>query len=270
MADIRYSKGSDFMVMTSRGRFICEKIELLENMTVGRYFKGAKLVKLVDNAISLVEEHRRSYTETQRIHKDIVTVVGGLPDITSIKFGRKYQEATFDHWESDQAYRDHLDRVKLSFHEAAERLERIDVLPVFATVIPFHIKTWNTHRKTIGATSYLTHEKNYPNMQRRLNQMICEINKFIITLNKNHDPSLVTPDLAQFHVKSQGESRKPSQRHRYIYNGMKKDGCHPNDPKKCPEGKSLVNDWYEELSNKQRINRMSTASEKAIRVSMGC
>ena len=162
-------------------------------------------------------------------------------------------------------YKDHLENLKLSFLEAAERLENINTIPVFATIAPFHIKTWNNFRLKIGATRYLNHAQEYPLMQRKINKLIPEMNNFIRDLNRKHEPSLATPDLAKFNIKSGGKSRP----YDIGYEGMDLDGCHPNDPAKCLKGRKLVNDWYTELDLKMSKNRMTTASEKAIRISMG-
>ena len=263
MTDL-YSKGSNYLVSTSRGKYTTRKFDELDKLVVSRSLKGAKLVKLVDEAISLVEQHRRQYTEAQWVHKDIVTIVGGLPNITHMKFGRGYQEVIYEHWQQDQ-YKDHLENLKLSFLEAAERLEKINTIPVFATIAPFHIKTWNNFRLKIGATRYLNHAQEYPLMQRKINKLIPEMNNFIRSLNSKHEPSLATPDLAKFNIKSGGKSRP----YDIGYEGMDLDGCHPNDPAKCLKGRKLVNDWYTELDLKMSKNRMTTASEKAIRISMG-
>ena len=111
------------------------------------------------------------------------------------------------------------DDITSLFKSAAEKIKNANATPIFSTICPMSLDTWNHRRLSQHRTSHLSSFPYYPLMQEKHESVILKINQEIHLLNKSHN--MHTPRLA----KSVIYHRKGQLRCRY---GRLVDGVHPN------------------------------------------
>ena len=120
------------------------------------------------------------------------------------------------------------------FKSAAEKIKNANATPIFSTICPMSLDTWNHRRLRQHRTSHLSSFPYYPKHE----SVILKINQEIHLLNKSHN--MHTPRLA----KSVIYHRKGQLRCRY---GRLVDGVHPNH--------NLPNEWVDTLNRVLDLNR---------------
>ena len=139
----------------------------------------------------------------KRIEPDttvIVYILAGIPDITermvraahytNFEWVPKYEEVLFTQSVAS-ACTQFMDKV----WDASDRIYEAGGVPVFCTVSPMSLKTWNRNRLGWGVTSCLLHEDKYNLQQENLDEAIMHINKSIQNVNRFN--GVDTPRLAQ-------------------------------------------------------------------------
>ena len=61
-------------------------------------------------------------------------------------------------------------RVEKNFRESAARILKQKAIPIFATINPMSIQTWNKHRLQVHRTSHLNYFHQYQKMQDTIEQ----------------------------------------------------------------------------------------------------
>ena len=149
--------------------------------------------------------------------KSYVCIIAGLCDLTEKKEGghRTYQEIIYT--KTPEATQDQI-RTKIS--NLNNKVISLGAMPVFCTITPSHLKTWNLHRRDIGATSHLLYEHKYDQMQVDLHKAVHLANDIVIERNEHNH--VHTP-----HLHCHFEHRKSKGKKYFQYKNMT-DGCHPN------------------------------------------
>ena len=145
-------------------------------------------------------------------------IVGGICDITTCMKSYKYQEVVFDSNEGK------TNEVIEKFTYTAKKIINLGVTPVFCTVFPTHLETWNNLRLKQNKTNILNYHEEYNTMQTDLEKAVKIINKHIIDLN--HELNLATPLI---HTSMEKNRRNK----KYIHYKALTDGCHPGDQMIC-------------------------------------
>ena len=208
----------NIVVATSRGRGL-KAIERKRNDVVMSVHPGGKLWRLKKEALHLIKE----MGDSDATRPTLVYFVAGIPDITIKKqanfklYGRHrhYEEVVMPESNLDTLIKD----MTFLFVSTAECIKKAGATPVFATIAPMSIATWNSHRLHKHRTTHLTFFKNYDIMQTKLELLISSINKNIHQINKSNN--VHTPRLS----KSIMYQRRGHSRCRY---GMLVDGVHPS------------------------------------------
>ena len=123
------------------------------------------------------------------------------------------------------------DDITSLFKSAAEKIKNANATPIFSTICPMSLDTWNHRRPSQHHTSHLSSFPYYPLMQEKHESVILKINQEIHLLNKSHN--MHTPRLA----KSVIYHRKGQLRCWY---GRLVDGVHPKH--------NLQNEWVLDLN----------------------
>jgi len=151
-----------------------------------------------------------------------VYFITGLPDLTYKKQKfiylshrrHKYQEVIINETPSQI----HT-RVEKILNNVAKCIKKLKSIPIFATITPMSIQTWNKHRLHHHRTSHLNHYNSYQAMQQTLEEATMLINSSIHKLNSLNN--VQTPKLAKDII----YYRHGNLRTRY---GKLPDGVHPN------------------------------------------
>ena len=85
------------------------------------------------------------------------------------------------------------DDITSLFKSAAEKIKNANATPIFSTICPMSLDTWNHRRPSQHRTSHLSSFPYYPLMQEKHESVILKINQEIHLLNKSHN--MHTPDL---------------------------------------------------------------------------
>ena len=138
---------------------------------------------------------------TQKVH---VYFLAGLPDITSFERSSNgmYQEVVI--WETAE---EASLRVIQTIREAEETVKELGAIPIFCTVAPMSLKTWNSKGLQQHKTTHLKHSQHYfgpsqdnphytYNMQITLENAVTHINQNIYSIN--HHNGMYTPKIAEF------------------------------------------------------------------------
>ena len=104
--------------------------------------------------------------------------------------------------------------------ELNKKILRENGVPVFMTIYPMCLMTWNTLRLNQNKTSELNYRNEYSQMQRNLEQAVIECNNHIIETNKNN--KVHTP-MVHLNMLRNRKNKKY-----YLYK-MLEDGCHPSE-----------------------------------------
>ena len=105
-----------------------------------------------------------------------------------------------------------------SFKAAEKSIKHAIAIPIFSTICPMSIRTWNRHRLSRHRTSHLNHFTKYDYMQSLLEEAITLINTLILSINSKNQ--VATPKICQPIM----YFRKGHLRCRY---GKLPDGAHP-------------------------------------------
>lgn len=203
---------TDIIVASSRGR----KLQKLANATTLVHFvKGGRMIGLANTAKKIITDNK--------VDGAIVYFVAGLPDISKQVTedfhmnGQKcrYQEAVFT-----EDINTAVNRMISIISKCNYIIKSANATPVFSTILPIHLETWNKKRLSQHRTSLLTHFKQYQDMQSRLETAITLTNQHIHAFNRSN--SVATPRLSKHII----FNRRSSVRTMY---GRLEDGCHANE-----------------------------------------
>ena len=206
----------NFIVATSRGKGLLA-LNGHPN-TVLRFHSGASIADLTDVAKDLIEDHPQDPLGDRHF----VYFVAGLPDVTLLqkrKFNMHhrsylYQEVVFKE-EPSEAFH----RVKELYEHADAQIKISNAIPVFSTIAPSSLHTWNSLRLYQQKTTHLLHFKHYSKMQDNLITTILQLNTFIRKLNQQN--GVATPQLAKEIIYRRGNSTR-------VRYGKLDDGVHPS------------------------------------------
>ena len=109
-------------------------------------------------------------------------------------------------------------RVIQTIREAEATVKELGAIPIFCTVAPMNLKTWNSKRLQQHKTTHLKHSQHYfgpsqdnphytYNMQITLENAVTHINQNIYSIN--HHNGMYTPKIAEFIFKSPQANRAP-------------------------------------------------------------
>ena len=141
-------------------------------------------------------------------------IMAGICSITSKLSSPGYQEVIFN----DTG--DLLERVGKEIDYVEGHTFNQGGVPIFCTIMPMSIKTWNMNRLTCRKTKYLLHENEYDIMQTNLENFIQIVNDRII--KKNISNGVSTP------LVHRTLTRNRKGRQYTLYKNLT-DGCHPNE-----------------------------------------
>lgn len=224
----------NIIVATSRGRGF-EEITARRDDTILSVHPGASLKKLQKEALKLLKDVPLS-------NENYVYFVAGLPDVTEKRTytfymhgkPRRYEEVTMPSTNPTKAAED----ITFQFRSTAKKILKAKATPIFSTICPMSIATWNHRRLSQHRTTHLSSFKQYPTMQKHHEEVILKVNKAIHVINRKNDKH--TPRLANQVI----YHRKGQLRCRY---GKLVDGVHPNS--------NLVKDWISMLDRVMDMNR---------------
>lgn len=224
----------NIIVATSRGRGLAE-LEKKRDDVVLSVHPGAKLTRLEQEAISLLQNLASSCPKPK------VYFVAGLPDVTQkvkrhfyLRGKRQYyEEVILPKIDTNQIITD----VTTRLYSVADNILKLNATPIFSTICPMSIATWNNVRLSQHKTAYLSSFHDYPEMQSKQETVIAELNRIIHTLNRSinvHTPRLCNTVMYR---------RKGHLRCRY---GKLSDGVHAS--------KKLSDTWIDIIDNILNLN----------------
>jgi len=175
------------------------------------------LYEIVDN------EFIESQTFTVHTSTPQMYILAGICSLTTVVRGwvdgvrHEEQVVSLNDSENDNILRE----TKGAISDLQNFILRHDALPIFCTVYPSSISDWNFHRFNKNKTEILLHSDNYGVMQVKLEQMIKEVNEFI--LERNSDLKVSTPLIH----KCLWHNRGPRRNNSFNYSKLV-DGIHPS------------------------------------------
>ena len=198
----------DIIVASSRGKGLQSLLNKLHPSPHKLHViptSSATLETIATKAKSFID---RAQPSSERIH---VYIIGGYCDLTSRVVTdmffkgrmRNYEEVLF--WEDSESAATRLQCLIHMTHADIITHKNGVAIPIFCTIPPAHLETWNKTRLSQHKTCTLKHTDKYPDMQRKLISSIIEINKSIIRLNDHH--TLFTPKLADTVMKKRGRTK---------------------------------------------------------------
>ena len=221
----------NLIVTSSRGKSLVDLGKDPKNRILIK--SGGRIKPLTKAAVKILKKDPAPY----------VYFVAGLPDISrkvshTFRIGQEthlYQEFIFT-----ESINQAINRTKSIIRKAESNIKEQHSTPVFCTITPFSIKTWNHHRLANHHTSHLLHFNDYDRQQENLHQVIIAINRFIHFINRQN--GVLTPRLASI------ISYKRGRVWRYRY-GKLWDGTHVNQ--------NVAKKWKELLSEAFEKNTVS-------------
>ena len=190
----------------------------------------------------LVQEGKRMLRLTgyNRRPDTLLYIIGGMPDLTTrLREGRganRYEEVIFN-----EDVEEVVDRVAEQYRRASREIKSMNVTPVFATISPIHLRSWNLMRLAQRKTVRLYHAENYRHMQTQHELCVQMINRHISAINDEN--GLQTPRLAKHVLQKRGKNKN------YRFRSDRfEDGCHPSQ--------DLVERWVRELQECMDVNRI--------------
>ena len=165
----------------------------------------------LEHCVDMIEENLQYHHPPLTPGMNHYYILSGICDVTT-KLAS--QEVIFN-------YDDLLiNELKAKLDNVNIRIVKQGVLPVFCTIIPMHLETWNKTRLAQGKTMKLIHMEKYPQMQKDLETALDELNHHIIKINSLK--SLATPLTHTSLLKRQNKV------YYHLY-GLLPDGCHPSE-----------------------------------------
>ena len=105
-------------------------------------------------------------------------------------------------WEDPESA---VPRLTEKIQESYDKIAVKNATPIFCTIPPAHLETWNTKRKEQRKTHILKHTEKYPTMQQHLQDSLIKINKFINNMNMTNNS--YTPKLADTVIRKKGRGK---------------------------------------------------------------
>ena len=179
---------------------------------------GWKIKDIQNEALKKILYYQRRY---QIIHCYFLV---GIPDITLRVRGDGYEETTM----GDMLQC--VNKVNGLLLDLTETVKKLNCKVCVCTVAPMDIGKWNEHRLKANKTLSLSHQQEYPVMQKSLENAIITIDKYIIEININN--IMVTPFVADTVLTKKGSRNKKH------YEKLP-DGLHADDDLKEQWGKII-------------------------------
>lgn len=142
-------------------------------------------------------------------------IVAGLCDITKKLSNRStnYQEVIYI-----EPFQETIDRVKSSILKLRSLIISQGSIPIFCTIVPQHLSSWNTSRFDQNKTSQLNYSSSYEHMQTRLMDTTKALNVFLLELNQTLNLSTPCLHRSVMHNQKKGKT--------YFQHTLLVDGCH--------------------------------------------
>lgn len=191
------------------------KVHPLSNLIDDNWSLPGAGVLEMENLIrdSIINHHGEDNYFNLKMH---VYISAGICDLTVKQKAVRYQETLFD--------LDSIDTTRLTFTNSLNYIQnytiRENAIPIFTTIYPLSLKDWNLSRLRANKTTYLVHEDNYALMQSKLEELLMEINQYIVHLNGNLGMATPLIHKQMIHNRAKGNST-------FKFN-LLADGCHPN------------------------------------------
>ena len=200
----------NIIVGSSRAKSVTS---LKNNQTEVHSVAGGKIRNLTKLAKKRIKRRHPS-------SKTFVYFIAGLPDVT-VKTNRNYyMNGEYRHYEEvtfTEEPETAASRVVNIIRQAEATIKKRNATPVFCTIIPCSLSSWNHHRLKSHCTTHLLHFNSYEHMQDRLHTTINLINQRIQEINSENN--VITPRIS----KEVAFKRKGNWRYRY---GQLCDGTH--------------------------------------------
>ena len=131
-------------------------------------------------------------------------------------------------------------RMKASIQSVTEAVLTPNTTPVFCTIPPCSLSTWNSRRLRFGHTSGLLHSAYYEDMQANMIKCLKDINAHIVSVNRSL--GVATPFLASTVMDNLGPDRPPR-----VHYSRLRDGVHAD--------RFLKRKWAKKLLTAMNTNR---------------
>jgi hypothetical protein len=193
---------------------------------------GAKFYDLYDTVDNefLKSQHKTIHTSTPQIY-----ILAGICNLTTIVKrwvnGARHEELIVV--TKNDEITNTLNETKSAISDLQNFILRHDAIPIFCTIYPSSISDWNATRVTQGKTDILVHAEDYHAMQSHLEEMVENVNQFIV--ERNVDLKMKTPLLHR----CLWHNRGPKSRNCFNYSKLT-DGCHASTDLNTKIGKSLL------------------------------
>ena len=207
----------NIIVATSRGKGL-QPIKHEVKHTSLHYKGGAKIAELVKTASEILEK-----TDLNSSEPVFVYFVAGLPDVTTKNedtlylhgFTAPYQEITFPECPEAAAV-----RVIQEFQHASNAIRQYNATPVFSTIAPISLSSWNYIRLYQHKTALLKFSHLYQYHQINLCHAIKTINSGIGRINQAN--GVATPKLCDIVTVKRCSDKSL----RILYSKFTEDGVH--------------------------------------------
>ena len=229
----------DVIFASSRGRGIQEPLCFST--------PGARMSTLTAQAVEFVKHHKNP----TNLH---LYFLAGLCDVTTkLHHPTLPPPPSFNNYKYQEVIiRDSpnfkIDQIKTTYDQAISELTPFGCRPIFCNIPPCSLIDWNLSRLSQNKTSFLQLVDKYDDMQKNLESITSEVNRYISYLNSQVTGSY-TPDLCGTISKMEGNKR------RYFYKRLA-DGVHPT-PELCAT-------WASKIRKAITKNRPETEDEIAL------
>ena len=231
---------SDIVMASSRGFDVEVELPKLHPSPSNLHIyaeAGGKLEDLAALVPDFIEHIGEQDTQGHHVY-----FLAGLCDVTFKDSNLNYKN---DHERYEEVFfmeswQEGVDRVTKSIHSVAESMNELNVIPIFSTIPPCSLHTWNFNRLNKGKTSYLLHHNYYEDMQYSLISTIQQLNNTIVQYNTSN--GVTTPHIATSVMSNTGPNTRP----RVFYTRFR-DGVHAD--------KDLKKKWAKKLNKAMIENR---------------
>lgn len=216
---------------------------------------GATLARLCSQAKSIISSIRPSST----FHPCHVYFIGGYCDLSQrIRYPlqdvyRRGRPAMYEEYVFMEEPAIAVSRMTQSLYQIAAEIRQYGAIPVFSTIPPSSIETWNQTRLSQKKTTHLNHYLKYPTMQDSLLATIIDVNHKIIQINNEN--SVHSPFLADTVIHKPGQDKK----HRPHYSRLS-DGVHPTESTKVMWANKLLKAI---LKNRPYVHETSESGDES-------
>ena len=168
----------------------------------------------ITQCTSLVEDNLIFHHPPLTNLKTHFYIFAGICDLTTMLRAKNYQEVVF------YGHPTTVEDCMSVIDATSDEIVKLGAVPIFCTIPPLHLLTWNTLRLEQGKTSVLKHKEKYPEMQSSLESAVQVVNSLIV--QKNAERHLATPTLHTCMARSKNKKI-------YHLYKMLPDGCHPGE-----------------------------------------